>query len=334
MLAPASPEVDRRDAASPGGAARAARSAARLRRPVISIGNLAMGGRGKTPLVALVARMLLAHGERPAILSRGYHRRRVDDGVVVVSDGRAVLADLDHSGDEPLMLAEQLPGVRVLVSDSRTLAGALAERALGATVHILDDGFQHRALARDVDIVLVAPEDLTGRRLPFGRLREGPSALARADAVVLDGPESAGAGNLPGGPASFRLRRALGVPVSLDGSTRAWDRGQPVVAVAGLAHPERFQALLEADGWHVTRLLPFRDHQPYTPADVAGMARAVRDSGAVGVVTTAKDAVRLRPAGPSAVPVAVVPLEVAVDPADAFQGWLLDRLSAAGRARA
>jgi tetraacyldisaccharide 4'-kinase len=333
MLSTASPEVDRRDELSRGGA-QTLRSAARLQRPVISIGNLALGGRGKTPLVAFVARLLLSQGERPAILSRGYHRRRVADGVVVVSDGRAVVGDLDHSGDEPLMLAERLPGVRVLVSDSRTLAGALAERALGASVHILDDGFQHRALARDLDVVLVAPEDLTGRRLPFGRLREGPAALARADAVIVDHPGADGPADLPRGPVQFRLRRALGAPVSLDQSPRPWDRRQPVVAVAGLAHPDRFETSLRADGWQVARLLSFPDHHPYAPADVADMARAVRESGASAVVTTEKDAVRLRSAGPVAVPVAVVSLEVAVDPPDAFQTWLLDRLSAAKRARA
>src|SRR5579863_3672687 len=140
---------------------------ARLDRPVISVGNLALGGRGKTPLVAHLARLLLAEGERPAILTRGYHRRHREDGVVVVRDAEIIRAGLDESGDEPLMLAESLPGVSVLVSDIRAIAGALAERALGATVHILDDGFQHRALARDVDLVVVTAEDFADRRVPF-----------------------------------------------------------------------------------------------------------------------------------------------------------------------
>ncbi len=102
-----------------------------------------MGGRGKTPVVAYVARLLVEAGERPAILSRGYGRRRQEDGVVVVSDGRHLLADLDRSGDEPLMLARTVPGAAVLVCERRALAGALAERRFGATVHVLDDGFQH-----------------------------------------------------------------------------------------------------------------------------------------------------------------------------------------------
>src|SRR5687767_14460080 len=146
-----------------------------------------MGGRGKTPLVQYLARTLVADGERPAILSRGYGRLRVEDGVVVVSDGRHLLADLDRAGDEPLMLARDLPGVPVLVCEQRAIAGAMAHHAFGATALVLDDGFQHRQTARDVDIVLVTPADLTGRRAPFGRLRESPSVLARADAVVWVG---------------------------------------------------------------------------------------------------------------------------------------------------
>src|SRR5204863_6685133 len=126
--------------------------------PIVSIGNIAMGGRGKTPLVAHVARLLVAAGERPAILSRGYARADRADGVVVVSDGDHLQADVARGGDEPFMLARQLPGVAVLVAEDRALAGRLAERAFGVTVHLLDDGFQHLQLARDADIVLVDPE--------------------------------------------------------------------------------------------------------------------------------------------------------------------------------
>ena len=120
----------------------------RLRRPVVSVGNLAVGGRGKTPLVATLARLLLEAGERPAILSRGYGRTRPEDGVVVVRDPDGIRADLARSGDEPLMLARQLPGVSILVSGDRYLAGRLAEHHFGSTVHVLDDGFQHLQLDR------------------------------------------------------------------------------------------------------------------------------------------------------------------------------------------
>lgn len=309
----------------------------RLRHPVISIGNIALGGRGKTPLVALVASILMAHGERPAILSRGYHRRRHEEGVVVVSDGLAILADVDRSGDEPLMLAERLPGAAVLVSDIRTTAGALAERVFGASVHILDDGFQHRALARDVDVVVVAPEDLAGRRLPFGRLREDPRALLRADAVIVDAP--AGDPRPLEVPWSadtrlFRMRRVIGSPDVVGGASVTLNRSLPVVAVAGIARPERFRAALEADGWRVGRVMPFRDHHAFTTADTASMVRAARDIGAQAIVTTAKDAVRLRPLGALPVPLAVIPLDVVIEPPDGFRTWLLDRVRAAREPRA
>jgi len=296
-----------------------------------------MGGRAKTPLVAQIARILIAQGERPAILTRGYGRRQPEDGVVVVSNGTAVLANCDRSGDEPLMLAERLPGVQVLVSDSRTTAGALAERVLGATVHILDDGFQHRTLARDVDVVVVAPRDLADRRLPFGRLRESPRSLSRADAVIVEAPVSEPPPQ--GFPTAmrarlFRMRRVIGVPAVEGGASLTLDRSMPVVAVAAIAEPGRFRASLEADGWRVVRLITFRDHHRFTRADVDTMARAARDAGAPAVFTTAKDAVRFRSLAPLPLPLAVIPLDVVVEPADGFRAWLLDRVRAARELRA
>jgi tetraacyldisaccharide 4'-kinase len=304
---------------------------------VISIGNIAMGGRAKTPLVAEVASILIAHGERPAILTRGYHRTRHEDGVVVVSDGTAILADFDRSGDEPLMLAERLPGAQVLVSDSRATAGALAERILRATVHILDDGFQHRALARDVDVVVVAPRDMADRRLPFGHLRESLRSLSRADAIIVDAPASEPPTQAIPRPARarlFRMRRVLGTPAVVGGGSVSIDRSMAVVAVAGIAEPERFRASLEADGWRVVRLMTFRDHHRFTRADIDAIARAASDAGAPAAFTTAKDAVRFRPLGPLPLPLVVMPLDVVVEPADDFQAWLLGRVRAARESRA
>jgi len=214
----------------------------RLGRPVISIGNISMGGRGKTTLVAHVARLLVAAGERPAILSRGYARADRADGVVVVSDGHHLLADVDRGGDEPFMLARQLPGVAVLVSEDRVLAGRLAERAFGATVHLLDDGFQHLTLARDADIVIAAPEDIGGQPLPFGRLREPPAALSRADVVIASDDSNdivTRYMQAAGGPAVFTLTREVGDPRSIDGGTAVTGRG-PAVAFSGIASPESF----------------------------------------------------------------------------------------------
>jgi tetraacyldisaccharide 4'-kinase len=300
----------------------------------VSIGNLAMGGRGKTPLAGLTARLLVDAGERPAILSRGYGRRRPVDGVVVVSDGIHVLADLDRSGDEPLMLARATPGAAVLVHEIRAVSAALAERALGVTVHVLDDGFQHASLVKDVDVVVIAPEDLSARRIPFGRLRSPVSALARAHAVIVDGPlDDRLRGRLEAVRSAtaeiFTLRRDVGSPVPLE-PDRPWPPGPgPVVAVAGIAKPRRFIDALQATGWDVRSSMAFGDHHRYRRRDVARVARVVQSSGAQAVLTTEKDAVRLLPLRPLPVPMAAVPLQVAVQPPARFREWLLHRLSEA-----
>ncbi|MBI4476517.1 MAG: tetraacyldisaccharide 4'-kinase [Acidobacteria bacterium] len=163
----------------------------RLRCPVISVGSLAVGGSGKTPAAATLARLLIELGERPAILSRGYARRDARDGVTVVSDGRRLRADLDRAGDEPLMLARSTPGAAVLVCPDRHLAGLYAERRLGATVHLLDDGFQHLRLERNIDLLIVDAADVrSGRPMPAGRLREPLSAARWADAVIAIGDQT------------------------------------------------------------------------------------------------------------------------------------------------
>jgi tetraacyldisaccharide 4'-kinase len=298
--------------------------------PSISVGNLAFGGRGKTPLVAAIVRHLLQRGERPAILSRGYGRRTIEDGATIVSDGAHVVADLDRAGDEPLMLARALPGAIVVVSDVRAVAAAIARHHLGATVLVLDDGFQHRQLRRDVDLVAVTPEDLKDRRVPFGRLREGVSALARAHAVIVDGP----ADPRPPVPPSvkvFALGRTIGPPVPLEPERRLPAGRPPVVAVAGIARPDRLRRTLEGDGWTVARLLTYADHHLYRRRDLDAIARAVQETRAAGVLTTEKDAVRLLRLRPLPCPFAAVPLVVSVEPAAAFEGWLDTRL---GEARA
>ena len=156
----------------------------RLHHPVISVGNLASGGSGKTPVVAALARMLRERGESPAILTRGYGRRHQVDGVLVVSDGARALEPVTRSGDEPQLLARTLTGVPVLVASDRYLAGSFAERHFGTTVSLLDDGFQHVQLERDIDLLLVSPADLDDRVLPSGRLREPLDAARFADAHV------------------------------------------------------------------------------------------------------------------------------------------------------
>jgi tetraacyldisaccharide 4'-kinase len=294
----------------------------RLRRPVLSIGNLAVGGRGKTPLVAAVTRLLLEMGERPAILSRGYARRDPVDGVVVVRDPEGIRVDLDRAGDEPLMLARQLPGASVLVSPDRYLAGRLAEHHLGATVHVLDDGFQHLQLDRDIDIVLVAREDVDDpATLPLGRLREPLDTLIAADAIVTvdDGIEIRD--NEPGIPV-FRGRRIPGVPDGVAPGTR-------VLAVAGIARPERFFDDLRRAGWDVAGVRAFGDHHPYSRRDVEALVAEARRAGAGAILTTEKDDMRLRRFRPFAMPFGAVPLTMEPDPLPEFRRWLAGSLDAA-----
>jgi tetraacyldisaccharide 4'-kinase len=275
-------------------------------------------------MAALVATALRDAGERPSILSRGYARRRVEDGVVVVRDADGIRADLDRSGDEPLMLAKQLDGVAVLVASSRHLAGRLAECRLGCTVHVLDDGFQHFDLERDVDLVVVTPEDLDRPiTLPAGRLREPIDAMSAADAIVLlDSPEmdrSVDAGVLRSHGPVWRAHRRQPRATTDD----------PVFAVAGIASPERFFAGLRAAGWRVAGELAFRDHHSYTRADLAHVADAVRRAGARRVVTTEKDLVRLLPFRPFPVAIDAVPLSIALDDQPAFVDWLLSKVRGA-----
>jgi tetraacyldisaccharide 4'-kinase len=299
----------------------------RLQRPVISVGNVSFGGRGKTPLVAHIARILLEAGERPAILARGYGRRCVEDGVVVVSDGTHVLADLDRSGDEPFQLARDVPGARVVVCDERSIAGALAEQSLDATVHVLDDGFQHLQLARDLDLVILSRRDLSDRPIPFGRLREPIDAIERAGAVIVDGVLTADeASALPAqGTPQFILHRVLQSPQPLE-PDRLWNApDRRVVAVAGIAEPDRFARALQDASWMVVDRVDFADHHRYTVDDIRRIADVAARADAP-VLTTSKDAVRMLPLRPFSVAVARVPLAVHVEPDAAFLSLVIECL--------
>jgi len=301
-----------------------------LSRPVVSIGNLLVGGTGKTPIVAHVARFLLEHGQRPSILTRGYARRRPTDGVTVVSDGRTVVADLSRAGDEPLMLARALPGVPVLVGPSRHTAGLLAERRFGATVHVLDDGFQHVQLARAVDLLVIDEEDLTDRPVPGGRLREPLVNASAADAVLVTSQDVAAGdriGRALGVPTVFHVTRSLRAPRALAGGDPVVvPTGSRVFAIAAVARPKRFFADLVAAGWQVVGSLAFRDHHAFTERDVARIRAAADAAAAAIVLTTEKDAVRLEACDVHGLRIASVPLTASVDPAPAFGSWLLERL--------
>jgi tetraacyldisaccharide 4'-kinase len=285
----------------------------RLAAPVISVGNLTVGGSGKTPLAAEIARMLLEMGERPSILSRGYARKIRDEGVVIVSDGTRVLTGVERSGDEPQMLARAVPRAAVLVSSSRYAAGRIAESRIGCTVHVLDDGFQHFDLMRDIDL-LVAPGASEGTRtLPFGRLREPLDAASAADALLVEIGADLGVRNadVPARPA-FAFSRRLAGPVS----------HRTAFAFAGIAMPQRFFGDLEKAGWKLTGRRSFGDHHHYSQKEIEEVARAAKSSGAEVILTTEKDIVRIGvQAG-----IMAVPLEVVIEPA--FAPWLAGRLRA------
>lgn len=304
-----------------------------MSRPVVSVGNLRAGGTGKTPAVAHLARLLVTWGERPAILTRGYGRRVETNGVTVVSDGTQIRASLDTAGDEPLMLARALPGVPVLVGADRYLSGQVAEQRFGATVHLLDDGFQHLTLARDVDLLMVSEEDLTDRVLPAGSLREPLEAAASADALLVTaGYESAAArvGRALGVSTTFLVSRGIGAPRMVEsGEPVVVPFGDAVFVVAGIARPERFVSDIATAGWHVAGTLEFRDHHLYSQRDVEKIIERAKSVRPAIVLTTDKDAVRLSACDLTGLPIAAVPLELSIEPADQFKRWLLERLRVA-----
>ena len=310
------------------------RARRRLARPVVSVGALAAGGSGKTPLVAWLARLLVEMGERPAILSRGYRRADPVDGAAVIRDFQRVVGSLSVAGDEPWMLARALERVAVVVAADRHLAGRLAEARLDATVHLLDDGFQHFQLARGTDLVLLSAADLDDPRvLPAGRLRERLAAARCADALLLvDVPADRGA-RVRRALRPARLfhahRRAGPVRVRQPGRwTGAVDRGARVAALAGIARPERFFADVRTAGFEVVRALAFSDHHRYRPRDVERVQAEARRAGAQAIVTTDKDFVRLEPWLPFDPALATMPLTCAVTPEEPFRAFIARQLAA------
>jgi tetraacyldisaccharide 4'-kinase len=311
----------------------------RLPYPVISVGNLSMGGSGKTPVVAALARLLRQRGERPVILTRGYGRLDTREGVLVVSNGQRVLERVEQSGDEPQLLARTLPGVPVLVGADRYLAGAFAGRHFAATVSILDDGFQHVQLERDVDLLLVSVDDLNERVVPAGHLREPLDAAQLADAILVAGSEEdlVAVAEAVKHPTIFRVKSTYEAGVvdrrvqkdppytiqqdSADSRVHKdpayTDR---VVAFAGIARPDRFFNALRSLGYEVARELTFPDHHWYTARDIAGIQAAARHANVPLIVTTEKDAVRCD------LECAVLPMSVEVEPTAEFERWLMARL--------
>jgi tetraacyldisaccharide 4'-kinase len=259
---------------------------------VVSIGNVSAGGSGKTPFVMLLGELLKARGIKFDVLSRGYGRQ--SRGVLLV-DPAGLPAQF---GDEPLLIARKLQ-VPVIVGEDRYAAGAFAEARFGLQWHLLDDGFQHRALARDFEIVLVTPQDAKDRLLPAGRLREPLSSLKRADAAVLASGASEDSFPIQG-KAIWRVRRGI---VATNVPPR------PVVFCA-IARPQNFVLQLRAANIDPIAEAFYRDHYAYTEKDIRELLELKQRSEAGGFVTTEKDAVNLGPYLSALAPLAVVPVRM------------------------
>jgi tetraacyldisaccharide 4'-kinase len=335
--------------------------------PVVSVGNLTAGGTGKTPLVEWVASALAGEGLRACVLTRGYgradERRRV-----VASDGERVLADVAECGDEPRLLSEKLLGAASVVCDrDRVSAARWARMGLGAEVFVLDDGFQHLRIARDLDVVTLDATDPWGggHLLPRGRLREPASALARADCVVITRSELAedlGAlraevARLSDGRATVMASRLCTrglVPLEEFGAQRDMTEevegrrvrpsglegvgahaaegrggvGAPVAAFCAVGNPRAYFEHLRRDGFELCHTRAFADHHAYTAADAEAVSRGAERRGARALLTTAKDAVKLRGLG-FALPCYVVETGLEFDEEGRLLGLLREAVSAA-----
>ena len=285
----------------------------RLRSPVISVGGLAMGGSMKTPAVIELSLALSARGPKVGVLGHGY--RGADSSPRVVSDGEQLLETAATVGDEALLLAHQLPGCPVVAGRDKVSAGRLLEERFGKRIVLVDSGFQHLRLFRDLDIVCVTERDLGERVLPSGRLRESPRALKSAGLVFTDRETD--------GPsvAKLRERRPRDVfPVArVDfGFYPVEDTGVEVeppakaFAFCGIGWPERFVQDVAARGVTVAGQRFFRDHHPFSEQDLRDVAAAAGKAGAIAVVTTTKDAVRIQ-AWPGPLPLLVLSARLEIE---------------------
>ncbi|HID70214.1 MAG TPA: tetraacyldisaccharide 4'-kinase [Desulfobacterales bacterium] len=275
--------------------------------PVISVGNLTMGGTGKTPVVGMLASALKDKGFRPAIISRGYGGA-AGNKVNVVSDGRKILLDAKAAGDEPCFLAKKYPEIPVLTGIVRVLPCRYAVEKLGCNILILDDGFQHMAVQRDLDLVLFSAATLAGnsRVFPGGDLREPVSALKRCHAFILTGvtdelkKRCLTFGKLlrqrfPEKPVFYFSYEPAGV-TSLQNNTsgRISSLPSPLIGFSGIAQPELFQNTLQTQGVVLTDFIPLKDHQSYTQSLIKKIADQASMTEAKGLITTEKDLIKLQ----------------------------------------
>jgi len=252
-----------------------------LELPVISVGNLSVGGAGKTPVVIRLAQLLTGQGRGVDVLSRGYGRS-VQNTARVDAEGSA-----EEYGDEPILIARNAR-VPVYVGASRYEAGALAERdQLKPGIHLLDDGFQHRQLARDVDIVVLHRSDFDQRLLPAGQLRESLSALKRASVIVLRAEDA----HLE----EVLRKRGIGAPIWIQHRRLVVEPLAQAMAFCGIARPDEFFAALRTNGVEIAATSEYRDHHVYTDSDLKHLIQLRKTHQAESFITTEKDWVRMTP---------------------------------------
>lgn len=312
----------------------------RLARPVVSIGNLTTGGTGKTPLVACVVNILLRGGWKPSILTRGYGRRS-KTGLVIVAPDASRRADPLEIGDEPALLARMFPQVPVIICADRFRGGQAAEQQFQVDAHVLDDGFQHLALARDVDVVaLDATQTICDQQLlPAGRQREPLSALRRAEIVVLTRTDSADPKPLE--EAIFKVHRAAKIfrtRTKLLGWTDAGSddavsteelQAINVAAFCAIGNPRAFFADLRRWGFRLVAEDAFPDHHVYTGGEMQRLVSDARRKGAAALLTTQKDAIKIRRDWRLPLPILACEIEAQMLNSEDFEKTLLSYLEKA-----
>ena len=271
--------------------------------PVISVGNITTGGTGKTPVVGMIAKMLQGHNIRCAIVSRGY--KRETHGLVEVSDGSSLKTTVRNAGDEAFQLATRLPKAIVVVDEQRVRGARYAVERLNAQVVVLDDGFQHRSLHRDLDIVMIdaTRPPFAMAMLPAGSRRDTLSSLRRADAVLITKVKpDADVEKLKEQVARYSKARIFSSSYTVSAFRRAKTgfsvdlnsvKGKQAVAFCGIGQPESFKGSLEELGIRVSSMISFEDHHPYSDSDIQRIIAEQEKCKAEYIITTEKDLARL-----------------------------------------
>jgi tetraacyldisaccharide 4'-kinase len=276
----------------------------RLQRPVICVGNLTMGGTGKTPTVIAIGQLLEKAGCRVSVILRGYKGRH-KGALLLVSDGKKLMTTVREAGDEALVIARNLPQAIIATSKNRWKCGSWLESNFSVDIHLLDDGYQHLRLFRDFNLLLIDVTNPWGGGLPpVGRLREPLSGIQRADAVLLTRakPEEhypelihAVASHRPDVPVFYSRQRVSAVDLMLRKDSIALEklRGKPLLAFAGIGHPDQFISLLKESQFHIPEYCVFRDHHRYTSEDISRLKSLCQRIGIEAMITTEKDAEKL-----------------------------------------